>query len=436
MQSVDSGSPARAMLAHEHDTDTSVSEAQRWWTIVLCGLVCVVDGIDMSTAPSGVPLMAADWHIPLPAFSFALAASVLGIGLGAGLVAPLGDRFGRRPVIIASFFIVGVATLAVCLTTNIYVFSVLRLLIGFGLGSSVANSLALASEYAITHIRSRIVTTVNAMVAVGGTFGSFVAPLILQPYGWKGIYAAGGWIPLLLIPVLYFRLAESRRYLLLHEAARTGVPLDAHAPAPVKHALDGLRHLLAPAYRPATLLIWTLSFFQAFTVYMISSWMPTLMTLAGWSMSNAVRTVSYFSFGGIFGGFLLGWMVDRGRIGLPLFAAFGSAAVFLAAFQVVPPLVPVWMTVITLMGAGTVGIAYGLAAIAAIVYPTSIRASGIGAFGAVGRVGATLAPLAGGWLLANGFSALHVLTSLIVPMAAACLMVVLFSKRLERPANA
>jgi AAHS family 4-hydroxybenzoate transporter-like MFS transporter len=305
----------------------------------------------------------------------------------------------------------------------------LRLLIGAGFGASIANAVALASEFATPLWRSRVAATVYAMAAVGGAVGSFIAPMIIEPFGWHGIYAIGGGIPLFLVPVQFFGLAESRRFLMLRNASPK--KLSPAVAGPTKGALDGLRRLLLSPYRAATILIWILSFLGISAVYLISSWLPTLMSLAGWSVSNSARAASAYSFGGIIGGVLLGWLVDKGHIKLSLLIAFGAAALALAALSFVPPLVPIWMVLIAVMGGGTIAVSYVLAAIAAVVYPTSMRASGIGAFGAIGRVGATVAPLVGGWLLANGFSALQILTSLVVPMTIGFVIMMLFSKHLE-----
>ncbi len=404
----------------------AIPEALRWRVIALCSLILLLDGLDMIVAPISVPALAEAWQLAPAQFGIALSASVFGMAIGAAFITPLGDRFGRRPMVIASFAVVGLSCLVVPLCSSIFQLSLLRFITGLGLGVSLANALTLASEFAPPRVRSRVLTCVYAMSALGGAFGGLVAPWLLDNWGWQGVYAFGGLLPLAMLPLLLAGLAESREFLAAREAQGS------HAAAtPGGGSLHRLQMLLGKPYRAATLLVWTLFFLSTFCTYVISSWLPTLLNLAGWSVENAVRAVTVFSFGGIFGGIFLGWMVDRGRVMPALLGGFAAVALSIAALHVVPARVDVWMGLITLMGAGCMGVAYALTAFAAIVYPTSLRASGIGAAGALGRFGATVAPLAGSILLGQGMAALHILSSLIVPMACALLLIALFARRFE-----
>src|ERR1700722_4019543 len=118
----------------------------------------MVDGYDMTAAPLGVPYMAADWGLGPFVFSTALASSILGLALGSAMLSPLGDRFGRRLTVITSFTVVGILSLLVCLTADVISFAALRFIIGLGLGTCIANAIALASEHIAIPLRSLVVT--------------------------------------------------------------------------------------------------------------------------------------------------------------------------------------------------------------------------------------------------------------------------------------
>ena len=400
-----------------------------WRVIVLCTLVCLMDGFDMMVAPISIPLMAADWALAPDAFSIALSAAVLGAGIGAAFIAPLGDRVGRRPVILASFAAMALSCLAVAFTTNVYQMAILRLVTGLGMGASLANALALISEYAPPAIRSRLVSFAYAMSAVGAAFGGFIAPWLIDRHGWEGIYYYGGGLPLIVLVLLIFGLSESRRFLTVGGRSST---TDSPPATPRRGILQGIGDLFSPDLRTATVLIWLLYFFSLFSTYMITTWLPTLLTLSGWEMDVAVYSVTAFSIGGIVGGVILGWLVDRGRTRGAVVLAFGSTIAALTALYVVPDTVAVWMTLIVIMGAGTVGVSYALAAVASSAYPVEMRAGGIGAAAAMGRVGATLAPIIGGGLMALGLSAIQILTSLIGPLLLALVIVRFFARQLDR----
>lgn len=414
--------------ADTNDFSEDHPQATSWRVVVLCALVCLLDGYDMVVAPVGTPAMASDWGIDPSGFAIALAASVLGTGIGSALIAPLGDRFGRRPLVILSFAMVGLSSLITPLVATVPQLTVVRFVTGLAMGASLANALALTSEYAVIRWRSRILACVYASSALGGALGGLIAPSIMKVAGWQGIYAVGGVVPLLLVPVLFLFLSESRHFVRLKASAKLR---EQPAVTVAKGAFPGLARLFGSSYRNATIVLWVLFFLSTFTTYMLSSWLPTLMHMAGWSMDNSVRAVMTFSFGGILGGFLLSWMVDAGRVRAALLLGFGMTACALLGIRAAPINITLWMALITMMGAGTIGAANALTAVAAIVYPTSLRASGIGAAGALGRFGATVAPLAGGALIALKLPALGILSGLIVPMVVALVVVLIFAKSLK-----
>ncbi len=423
MQNTDtrsSASPTPAIALDEPD----IPNAKRWWVVFLCALVCLLDGYDMVVAPISVPVLAEVWGIQASAFTAALTATVLGMALGAVFIAPLGDRFGRRPVMIASFAFVGVASMMTALSTTVVELSLYRLATGLGMGASLANALAMASEYAVPKLRSRTITCVYSMSAVGGVLGGFLAPPILAAWGWQGMYVVGGVLPLLVVPLLLFSLPESQRFLAARQAGR----IEGGATVDMGGALNSVKLLLAQPYRSRTLLLWTLYFLSTFTVYVISSWLPTLMRLYGWSIESSVHAIMVYSFGGIVGGFLLGWLVDKGHYRLCLMTGFVITGLAMLALNVIPAEIWMWMILIAVMGGGMIGVTYAVTALAAIVYPTELRAGGIGTASAMGRVGATIAPVVGGTLLALGWSVTQIFTGLIGPMIVGVVIVTLFSR--------
>src|SRR5580698_6495592 len=78
---------------------------------LLCAAVVLLDGYDLQAMALAVPTLAEQWHQPLPAFSIALSASLLGLGLGSAFIAPLGDRLGRRPLLLAGLAIILLSSL-------------------------------------------------------------------------------------------------------------------------------------------------------------------------------------------------------------------------------------------------------------------------------------------------------------------------------------
>ncbi len=396
----------------------SLSGPRHWWIVILCSLVCMLDGYDVLVAPVSVPLLAEDWALEASAFTPALAATVLGMALGAVFLAPLGDRYGRKPILVVSFAAVGLCSLCSPFSTSVFELTLFRFLTGLGMGASITNALALASEVARPHLRTRITICVYSMSAVGSMIGGFFAPAIIEHYSWAGLYYAGGAIPLLLVPLLWQGLPGSIRPQLL-----------ASAGSETSGVIRNLAALLAHNYRFVTLLFWTLYFVCLFSMYVVSSWLPTLMRMHGWPIAESVRAIMFFSLGGVIGGFIIGWLVDRGRTAPALYGGFMVAGLAFVGITMAPPEVALWMLLIALVGAGVIGVSYAIAALAAAIYPAELRAGGIGAASAMGRLGATLAPIYGGWMISMGASAVSIFGSLLVFVIIGLIAVFLFSRR-------
>src|ERR1044072_4834859 len=77
----------------------------------LCTLVQICDGYDINSIGIAVPSLTHAWGLPGPAFTTAFLWSSIGIMVGALSSGPLGDRTGRRPLLLASIAIFGVASL-------------------------------------------------------------------------------------------------------------------------------------------------------------------------------------------------------------------------------------------------------------------------------------------------------------------------------------
>src|SRR5262245_38096751 len=81
--------------------------ALQWRVVILCALIAFLDGFDTQVMALTVPAIAKAWGIAHTSFSLALSASLIGLGVGAAVLAPLGDRIGRRPMLIWSMLLVG-----------------------------------------------------------------------------------------------------------------------------------------------------------------------------------------------------------------------------------------------------------------------------------------------------------------------------------------
>jgi AAHS family 4-hydroxybenzoate transporter-like MFS transporter len=396
--------------------------------IVLCGLIVLLDGFDIQAMALAVPSLAAEWSLPPSGFGLALTASLVGIGVGAAFVGPLGDRYGRRPLLIASLALVGAGSLATGFSTSQTQLVAWRFVTGLGLGASLPNAVALTSEYVPARRRAALLTLMYCQVAVGALTAGFVAPTIIETSGWQGIFFVGGVLPLALCVALYVTMPESVRLLLAQrpDDSRTAVILAQLAPRieatrVYAHARERVQRqsvltLLTPHYRARTVLLWCIYCMNLFALYLLVSWLPTLLRGAGWASAQALKGAVLIQAGGIVGGLCLSWLVDRGRTVSALTGAYCLTAVALGLFMLVPATVTSWSALLLVVGCGTSGTQFGITVLAAAFYPATIRVTGVGWANAIGRTGAIMGPLAGTWVVQQQLGANQVLALLVIPV--------------------
>jgi AAHS family 4-hydroxybenzoate transporter-like MFS transporter len=157
--------------------------------------------------------------------------------------------------------------------------------------------------------------------------------------------------------------------------------------------------LLTPAYRTRTVLLWSTFALNLFVLFLLVSWLPTVLSEAGWTRTQSLRGGVMNQAGGIFGGLLIAWLIDRGRIMPAMIGGYLLVALALSLFLVVPGSVPNWVMLLILVGAGVSGGQVALNALSVLFYPTSLRATGAGWANTLGRIGALIAPFAGGFVI-------------------------------------
>jgi AAHS family 4-hydroxybenzoate transporter-like MFS transporter len=284
-----------------------------------------------------------------------------------------------------------------------------------------------------------------------------LAAALIPQFGWRSVFVVGGAAPLVLAPLLAWRLPESVRFLALTGRADARVAeLLAFVNAKVafsagtrfvvdEPALKGIpvRHLFSGGRTLATLLLWVVFFMSLLDIYFLSNWLPTVLNDLGASISQAAIIGSMLQVGGVVGTFALGSIIDRfsfRALALVYFIAmFAVGAIGQVGHSAVLVTIAIFIA-----GFCIVGGQIAANALAAGYYPTSVRATGVGWALGVGRAGSIVGPLVGGVLLSLKWSAAEVFVA--AATAALCAALAAFSlgrlaglggsgKRLSDPAR-
>jgi MFS transporter, AAHS family, 4-hydroxybenzoate transporter len=406
--------------------------------LLICATVLFLDGFDTTAIGYVAPALAKEWNVGKAALGPVFSAGLFGLMIGALLFGPLADRIGRKKIIIFSTLAFGIGTLVTSFVNDVNTLLAIRFLTGLGLGGAMPNTIALTSEFSPHRRRATMVMVMFVGFSIGAALGGLLAAALIPQFGWRSVFVAGGAAPLVLVPILAWRLPESVRFLALTGRANARVAelltlVNAKAifaggcrfvvdePAlrgiPVQHLFRGGRTL-------ATLLLWVVFFMSLLDIYFLSNWLPTVLNDLGASISQAAAIGSMLQVGGVVGTFALGSIIDRFSFRALALVYFVAVFAVGAIGQLGHSAILVTLAIFV-AGFCIVGGQIAANALAAGFYPTSIRATGVGWALGVGRVGSIVGPLVGGVLLSLKWSAGEVFVA--AAMAALCAALAAFS---------
>jgi AAHS family 4-hydroxybenzoate transporter-like MFS transporter len=408
-------------------TPTANHNPTTWRIVLMCALLMVLDGYDLSVMGLALPAVAQAWSMEASAFRWALSASLVGVGVGSVLAGLLGDRLGRKTTLLGMFSFGGVVSLATMSTTSIEQLVIWRFLVGVGMGGAIPNVIALVSELVPEKRRNLMVVVVYSGAALGGGLGSLLASVVIPAYGWTSVFLFGGVAPLLLAVLAWRVIPESPAFMLARQTAAIAAESTANKAArtdPSHADQTGVLALFRGGRSRVTFLLWVLFICTQAMVFFVQSWYVTLLERSGIPLDGVLRTFSLWDFGALIGGVAVAALSSRLRLERLLALAYLAAAVCLVSLGQVRDLSIVTSLVTFLTGFSVVGASLCLGALAASHYPPAIRASGVGLGLGVGRVGAVLSPLLAGSALSAGWSNAEIFSAAVVPAIVAALTVI------------
>jgi MFS transporter, AAHS family, 4-hydroxybenzoate transporter len=391
--------------------------------VVATALTIVLDGLDNQLLPPAIPAIMREWGLPRTAFTSVLTSGMVGMMVGGFIGGFIGDRLGRRVALLGSVIVFGVLNILVSFAGSVSMLATLRFFAGLGLGGAMPNAAALSSEYVPRRQRPFAVTLTIVCIPLGGSLAGFLGGLILPSLGWRALFLVGGIVPLVLSAALFKVLPESPRYLarfrkrwpeLLALLRRLGhdVPPDAAFVDPTEQSVAraSARELFVPEYRRDTLALCGSFFFCLLSVYMGTNWINSVMTGAGFDIGTASQGLTAFNVGGVVGAIVGALVIMRlgSRLSMLMMAAGAVAGALVLAVMSIGPQTAFSVFAMLVWTGGLINaVQTTMYALAAHVYPTTIRATGVGTAVAFGRIGGVLSPTFGSWALESGGPALY-----------------------------
>ena len=389
-------------------------------SLLILGLLTLIfDGYDTQILSYAMPHIMRKWHLtPIQAGSI-MSYGLVGLMIGSTGLGILADKIGRKIPLIIGLFIFSFFSGGLYWAPNYETFCVLRFLAGLGIGGALTLTITLTSEFAPAKIRARMVATMFTGFMIGPAIAGMISIIFIPAYGWR-IVLFFALIPLLFIPVLYFFMPESVRFLAdkgkydraikelrkMERASKTK-PREWTKESfslPVVHTGGGLKQLFTTKLAVMTILIWFVYFLNLLCIYGLTSWLPTLLVKSGISMVRSYGYTLLNHVGGAIGAIVIGTLMDRIGRKSALGVSYIFAGITVWAFGLLTANPTALYMVGALTGFFVIGNQGAQHAVTGEIYPTHVRSTGVGWALTMGRFGAVCGPLVGGLLQSMGFS--------------------------------
>ncbi|MCK2199218.1 aromatic acid/H+ symport family MFS transporter [Corynebacterium callunae] len=340
--------------------------------------------------------------------------AMIGVMIGALSAGAVGDRLGRRKVMLTAiaWFSVGMALTA--FANSIALFGFLRFLTGLGVGMIVATGGAIIAEFAPANRRNLFNAIVYSGVPAGGVLASLLALVLEVHIGWRGLFLIGASPLLFLFPMAFFFLPESPRWLTSRGRISDAQALCARFALPAEQfvvnnvattatpAKTGFAGIFSTKYLMGTILIGAMSFIGLLSTYGLNTWLPKIMESNGATSHDSLYSLLFLNGGAVFGGLIASWFADKIGAKTIITSTFLLAALCLGALPSISSW-PLMYSAIALAGIGVLGtqvLTYGLTS---NFFGTECRAAGVAWCAGFGRLGGIAGPAIGGLIIGAGF---------------------------------
>ncbi|ALK97558.1 MFS transporter [Massilia sp. WF1] len=408
---------------------------------LIFGLVWMADAMQVLSIGFSAPSIAKTFGIVMPRALETGTVFFVGMLIGAFAFGRLADRIGRRPVLMAAVVVDACFGVASSFAPDFSWLLALRFLTGIGVGGTLPVDYTMMAEFLPSDRRGRWLVLLESFWAVGTILLAVLALLAVRwgDDAWRAIFFATG-IPALVGVVLRLYVPESPMYL-----NRSGMPERARAvlervarengrtvsipmlrtESPAK---TSLLSLFSRGLRRRSLALFAAWALISIAYYGVFVYLPLKLGAEGFGFMRGQEFLILLALVQLPGYALSAYGVERwGRkptlVGFLLLSAAGCMFYGLGSAT--------WLVVgsTLLMSFALLGTWAALYAFTPEVYPTDLRASGMGTAGAVARFGGLFAPSIVAPVMAAHFTlALAMLAAFLALGAVAILCVDLESR--------
>ncbi|MCY1159127.1 MAG: transporter [Citricoccus sp.] len=402
-------------------TPGTLTRRQATIAVLVCWLLVVFDGYDLivfGTVQTSL-VNDTDWGLTDAGLGVVGSMAFVGMMIGALFAGRLADALGRRRTILACAITFSVFTILCAFAPSAWVFGAFRLVAGIGLGGLVPSANAMVAELVPGRWRSSIATLMMSGVPIGGSLAALIGIPMIPALGWPSMFLVAAVALVIVVPLGFVYLPET---LASEDRARKGPAAIAGSASPER--VGGYAGLLRQPYLLVSIMFALATLATLFAWYGLGTWLPRAMESLGYNLGSALTFSLSLNIGAVMGSIITAWAGDRyGAVKSGVVAA-ALAGVALLALLFSPP---VWLVYVILMvaGVGTHGTQCLIIAAVSNHYPGYLRGTALGWALGVGRLGAVTAPLVAGFLLNNGYGAGSLFVAFGIAAAVAAILQVI-----------
>lgn len=409
--------------------------------LIIGGLGLAFEALDAGIIAFILPSLREQWGLTGLQAGWIASSTYVGFLIGALLSGLLGDRFGRKVVMMWALVLFCMATFANAFATNFHEFYILRMIAGLGMGAEGAIVAPYLSEFVSSRYRGRFTGALAGFFSFGFVLSAVLGYLLVPtgPDGWRYLMVIAA-LPVLSLLWMRRSLFESPRWLegmgRHEEAARVCDAIEAQVQSATGHPLQppqraarpalvpktdqpkgffyGLAALLKPQYLTTTIVVWVFWITVIFCYYAFLVWIPSLLVAKGFTITKSFSFTILIYVAQIPGYYSAAYFNDKiGRkytiLAYMLVACLAAMGLAFSAGDTEIMLYSM------LLSFGMNGVIAGQYTYTAEIYPTAIRATGMGAASAFARIGSIASPtIIGAAYPVLGFGGVFVLITAVL----------------------
>ncbi len=378
---------------------------------LVIGTATFFDAYTVLAIAFAMPVLVREWGLTPSEVGMILSFGYLGQLVGAVCFGWLAGRIGRLNVLMITIIVFVSMDIACLFASGAVQMIVFRFIQGIGTGGEVPVASTYINEMVGAHRRGRFFLLYEVIFPIGLMFAGLVGYFLVPVYGWKAMFIVG-LVPAVVTIPLRFLMPESPRWLASRgrlveadaivsnseraaESQGTVLARPEPATAPLVKAPTDWREMFRGVYRGRTFMLWGLWFCVYLVANGIITWMPTLYReVFKLSLQTSLAYGFTTSACGVVASILCALLIDRVGRKTWYVAAFVAGIVPLGVLAITGAETVVYVVLLVSCSYAIIQtIAFSLYLYSAELYPTRLRALGVGCGSAWLRLGSSAGPL-------------------------------------------